>query len=74
MEHLARTNGGVHRHRDKVAEPVYGVSHEVEARAKVADDIRRKGPDGGQYGFGFNDEGHGLGFGKRKVVDEKRFT
>jgi len=34
----------------------------------------REGPGGGQYGFGFSDKGHGLGFEERKVANEKGFT
>jgi len=70
---LARMNGGVHCHRDKVVEPIYGVAQGVETLAEVADGVRREGLGGGQYGFRFN-EGHGLGFGERKVADEKGFT
>ena len=57
----------VHHHRDEVAKSIYRATQEVEAWAEVGNGGRREG----QYRFGFSNEGYGLGFGERKVANEK---
>jgi len=54
---LARVDIGVDGERHKVAEAVHSAAQEIEARAEVGHGGRRKGLDGGQYGFGFGDLG-----------------
>lgn len=71
---LSRVDGGVHSHRHEVAKPIDGAAQEVEPWAEVGDGGGCESPGGGQDGFGFSDEGHGLGFGERKVADERGFT